>query len=200
MKEVLNYFDQYLVLSTEAKELILSTIDFIKVRRGTHLITVGNINNYMYLIKKGVVRGYYFKEYNEITISLWMENEIFGDVTTYITRNSAIKSYQASEDLELYRINIVNFRALFDVSPEICKLGRIMAEKFIVKTEYLKNCLRDLTAEEKYQLFLIIRPSLINRVKLKQIASYIDIAPETLSRLRHRDLENQKKNNLKISQ
>jgi CRP-like cAMP-binding protein len=146
----------------------------------------------MYIVKTGVVRGYYYKDFQEITVSLWMENETFGDVTTYITNNPAIKSYQAIEDTELYRMDIQRFRSFFEVNHEICNLARIISERYILKSQFLSYCLIHLTAEEKYQLFLINKPGLINRVKIKHIASYLDITPETLSRIRCSEIYNQR--------
>lgn len=192
MEEVFKYLNHFLVLSDKAKELVMTTIDCVSVKKHTEIITIGRPGKYMYFIKKGVVRGFNFNESQEITKSLWMENEFFGDLTNYITTNLSAKSYQAIEETELYRINIAQFRSFFEINHEICNLARIIAEKHIIKSEYLNNCLRHLTAEEKYQFFLINKPGLIYRVKLKYIASYLDISPETLSRIRLHEICNQR--------
>jgi CRP-like cAMP-binding protein len=186
MENVFIYFDQFVVLSPEARNLVLSTVDLIEIKKNTKILSVDSLNKYMYIIKKGLVRGYKSKAGIEITLSLWMENETFGDVTTYITGNPVRKSYEAIEDLEVYRLNIAKFRALFQTNLEICNLGRVIIEQFILKTELIKDNLRANSAEQKMEFFLTNRPGLIDRVKLKHIASYLDIAPETLSRIKHK--------------
>ena len=192
MENVLRHLKKHITLSNYANELVLSCIDSVSIKKNSEIITIGRPNKYMYIVKTGVVRGYYYKDFQEITVSLWMENETFGDVTTYITNNPAIKSYQAIEDTELYRMDIHRFRSFFEVNHEICNLARIISERYILKSQYLSNCLIHLTAEEKYQLFLINKPGLINRVKIKHIASYLDITPETLSRIRCSEIYNQR--------
>lgn len=192
MENVLQQINKYISLSNHANELVLSCIDCVSVKKNSEIITIGRPNKYMYIVKRGVVRGYCYKDFQEITVSLWMENETFGDITTYLTTNPAIKSYQALEDTELYRLDIHRFRSFFKINHEICNLARIITEKYILKSQYLSNCLIHLTADEKYQLFLINKPGLIHRVRLKHIASYLDITPETLSRIRCNELYNQR--------
>ncbi|MEI7595782.1 MAG: Crp/Fnr family transcriptional regulator [Bacteroidota bacterium] len=184
MESVFTYFDQFLVLSPEAKKLVLKCVDLVKIEANTEILVSGSTNNFMYIIKKGVVRGYYTYSDHEETISLWMEYDTFGDVSTYIANRPAIKSYQSIEGIEVYRVNIVQFRRLFATNHEICNLGRIIAEQFIVKTEFFKDNIMRCAAEEKYRFFIQNKPGLIDRVKLKHIASFLKITPETLSRIR----------------
>lgn len=186
MNGIFDYFEQFTLLSTEAKALIALTIDSVEFPKHTQIMLAGKHNKYMYVIKKGIVRGYIVTELGkDITMSLWMENEAFGDVSTYITGNSLQKSYEALEDVSVYRLNIKQFRELFEVNHEICNLGRLIVESFILKTEMLKDVLRNSTAQERLQLFIKHRSGLLSRVKLKYIASYLDISMETLSRIRH---------------
>ncbi len=189
MKTPFDFFDQFLILSAEAKELISETIDYQFFRKNTKILNVGMHNKFMYIIKKGVVRGYVNNDKEEeVTLSLWMENETFGDVSTYITGSKTTKAYEALEDLEVFAIEIAPFRALFEKNHEVCNLGRIIVEQFVLKTERLKNALRFTCPEDKLKQFLANRPGLISRVKLKQIASYLNITPETLSRIRKSEL------------
>ncbi len=176
MKTPFDFFDQFLVLSPEAKELISETIDYQTFRKNT------------IILKKGIVRGFIHNDKEEVTLSLWMENETFGDISTYITGAKTTKAYEALEDLEVYTVEIASFRALFEKNHEICNLGRIIVEQFVLKTERLKNALRFTCPEDKLKQFIVNRPGLISRVKLKYIASYLNITPETLSRIRKSNL------------
>lgn len=185
MKNVFEFFEQFMPLSTEAKALISLTVESVEFSKNTQILIEGNYNKHMYVIKKGIVRGYKITENgDDITVTLWMENETFGDITTYITDQSLKKSYEALEDVIAYMINIKQFRELFDINHEICNLGRLIVESFVIKTELLKDNLRDSSAQERLQFLITHRPGLISRVKLKYIASYLDISMETLSRIR----------------
>jgi CRP-like cAMP-binding protein len=126
------------------------------------------------------------------------ENEAFGDVSAYMTQQPAIKSYQLLEDSILYRIDLTKFRRLFLIDHEICNLGRIIAEQHILFLQKSIKQYNGMTALEKYECFLQDRPDLVFRVKFIYIASYLHMAPETLSRIHSRWLK-EKNSSLNIS-
>ncbi len=192
MQDLIDYFENCIPLSEESKDLILTTVELITINKNTIVVKEGEENKFMYIIKKGLVKAYYSKNGEDITISLWMENDSFGDLVTYITGKPAVKSYITIEDTQAYKINTQKFRELFETSLEICNLGRLIAERYIVKTEFFKNALINKTVEEKYNFLIKHRPEIIKRVKLKDIASYLNMSPETLSRLRKDILMNGK--------
>lgn len=186
MNSLFDYFEQFMPLSTDAKALIAITAEYVEFPKNAQILIAGNHNKQMYVIKKGIVRGYKINDKGEdITLSLWMENDTFGDITTYIMGSPLKKSYEALEDISAYSININQFRELFAVSNEICNLGRLIIESYVVKIEIFKDSLRDSTAQERLQFLMTHRPGLMSRVKLKYIASFLDISSETLSRIRH---------------
>jgi len=184
MSSHFEYFDRFLVLSVQAKDLVSTVITITKVKKGSVIIKENERNPYMYIIKKGVVRGFTCCCEGEKTLSLWYEFEPFGDVTTYISNTPALKSYEVLEDSVFYRIDTGKFRELFSLNHEIANLGRLLAEQYIVNNERTKRLYRNRTALQRYRIFIVEKPGLINRVKLKHIASCLDMAPETLSRLR----------------
>lgn len=181
---VREYFAKYLYLTDNAMQLFSEVCEQIIVKKNTIIVQEGKPNPYMYIIKKGVVRGYISVNGEEKTLSLWMENETFGDVITYLLDTPASKSYIALEDLILYRVNSREFRNLFDKSYELCNLGRLIVEDFIVRQNENKYFGNEISPIDKYRLFLYKRKALLLRVKQKYIASYLQITPETLSRVR----------------
>ena len=182
-----SWFLSYCNLTGESVELIESCSEFMIIPKKTKIVTQGEKNKYVYIIKKGVVRGFHIEDGIERTISLWMDGDTFGDVKTYINNEMpASKSYEALEDLEVYRINTKKFREFFSKSHELCNLGRILVEDFIIKSDFFKDSIAHLTPFERYCFFIKFRPGLVNRIKIKHIASYLQLTPETLSRVRKR--------------
>jgi CRP-like cAMP-binding protein len=130
-----------------------------------------------------VARGYRVNLNDEVTDTLWSEGQIFNDVTTYIANTPATKSYQMMEESVLYRIDNQKLRALYDTNFEICNLGRLIMEEYVVRVEAARKLYRDLDATQRYEQFLTDKPGLILRVKQKDIASFIGISAETLNRI-----------------
>ena len=183
MDNLFKYFCQFIPLSEAALKLLAGTAEMIKAHKGEIIIHQGQINHYSYLIGKGVARGYRVNLNDEVTDSLWFEGQIFCDVTTYIANTPATKSYQILEDSVLYRIDNQKLRALYATNYEICNLGRLIVEEYIIRFEAARKRYRDLDATQRYEQFLTDKPGLIQRVKQKHIASFIGVSPETFNRI-----------------
>jgi CRP-like cAMP-binding protein len=179
MESVFDFFDKYMPLSLEAQNIILNTFDEVHHKKGEIIITEGKLNPYLFVIKKGIVRGFIATEHGERTVTLWQENEPFGEINEQL----AVRSYQVLEDSVMYRFNAKLFRKLFDTNLEIGTLGRLMLEKYFHKNEISKHQYDKLTVLQKYMLFVSERPGMIHRVKFIHIASYLNMSPETFSRI-----------------
>lgn len=180
---VYDYFNQYLVLSENARKKVDKTSSTKFYRKGTIVLTENHTTQYMYIIKSGIARGFSSDLGEEVTLSLWGEFDAFGDIISYIDRQGAKKSYIMLEDSYLYLVDIDAFRALFLHDIEIANLGRILMERYIIKNELIKLSNRNKTAYERFLLFLKEKPGMVHRVKSKYIASYLNIRPETFTRL-----------------
>ena len=194
MDILFKYFCQFIALSEEALTLIAGTTEIITVPKGEILIHQGQVNLYSCLIVKGVARGYRVNLNDEVTDTLWSEGQVFNDVTTYIANTPATKSYQILEDSVLYRIDNQKLRAFYQTNFEICNLGRIIMEEYIVRVEAARKRYHDLDATQRYEQFLTDKPGLILRVKQKHIASFIDISPETFNRIHSLRTKKEKNN------
>jgi CRP-like cAMP-binding protein len=91
---------------------------------------------------------------------------------------------QALEETEVIEIPYSVLQHLYKIFPETERLGRIITENYYIKLEERFLSLQFKTAKERYQKLLNSKPSLIQRVSLGQIASYLGITQETLSRIR----------------
>ena len=190
MHSPFDFFARFLVLTKESRVLVDSTIDLIGVAKGEILIKEGQPSPYMYIIRKGIARGFAFEDGEDKTFTLWAENYAFGDITNYITNYPPIKSYELLEDSELYRLDITRFRELFSLNIELATLGRILIEKHIVNQELTRRLYINKDSSERFVVFLREKPGLIHRVKFKYIASFLGMRPETFTRLHTRWVKN----------
>lgn len=179
------YFDQFLPLSKESFALVCNCIEKVEIKSNTLIMTEGKVHPYIYIIKNGIVRGYTTNDDGtEDTKSFWQENETFGDVKSYISNLPVSKNYVALEDLIVYKVNKVKFRELFYINIELANLGRLMIEKFVFRSDIREQILNVQKPCDRYTLFSKLRKRLNTTVKLKHIASFLKITPETLSRIR----------------
>ncbi len=138
----------------------------------------------IYFIEKGLVRGYYFNEDKEITNWFAQEEEFATSFYAFITNKTTNENIQALEDCSLIEIPFSVLQNLYINFHETERLGRIITENYYIKLEERILSLQFKTAKERYQKFAVSKPSLLQRASLGQIASYLGITQETLSRIR----------------
>ncbi|WP_435357850.1 Crp/Fnr family transcriptional regulator [Emticicia sp. SJ17W-69] len=176
--------DWYKLSENECKEII-SLFNFIDVKKNEHLFAAGEIAKHVYFVEKGCLRQYYINNNGEErTIYFKTEGEWASELVSFLDNKPTDLNLQALENSKLYRINQKNWRHAITHFPALT-MGFIRAQQ---DTNYqLKKRLAEATVEtpeEKYLRFLVEEPLLLQRLPLYQIASYLAMTPETLSRIR----------------
>ncbi|MCO6176404.1 Crp/Fnr family transcriptional regulator [Flavobacterium sp. NRK F10] len=155
-----------------------------KLLKNETLWKKGEICNHLVFIGSGLIYCYHQREEKEIVTTLYFEKSIFYDDYSFIKQEPCLLNYVALETTELIVIPRIALYEMFDKYKSFERLGRMMVEK--QHTISIKEQLNfsGNKAEEKYLRLIEEQPHLIQRVPLKIIASYLDITPEHLSRIR----------------
>ena len=156
----------------------------VSVAKGKYLISPFNKNENLYLILKGVVRGYIKEDGKEITTWINEENEVVGSIRNLGLKIITEEYLQALEDSDLIAIPKTLIDYLYEHFPELNIVGRILLEDNYRGAEERAYICRIPSAEKRYKRFLETQGSLLNRIPLKYIASYLGITLATLSRVR----------------
>lgn len=154
------------------------------VMRGKFLISPTSKNENLYLVIKGVIRGFIREDGKEITTWLNEENEIVGSIRNLGLKAVTEEYLQALEDSDLVAIPKSVIEDLYARFPETNVAGRLLLEDNYRGAEERAYICRIPSAEKRYKRFLETQPGLLNRISLKYIASYLGITLETLSRIR----------------
>lgn len=138
----------------------------------------------MFFIKSGLMRGYYLDDGKEVTNWFAKESEFATCFYAFITNKNSFEIIETLEDCELIEISYSSLQNLYTEFPETDRIGRIITENYYIKLEERLLNLQFKTAKERYQSLSLSKPFLLQRASLGQIASYIGITQETLSRIR----------------
>lgn len=184
MEQLFKYFDRFNTLTLQEKEAISNISVMIHVPKNTDLHPIGNTCRTIYFMKKGIARVYYFKDSTEVTESFSFENSILARVESLFSGRPSKKGIQVLEDSELIVMDAVKLFKLYDSYQGIERLFRKIFEAAYVDTVNRIESLQFHTAEERYKALMEEAPSIINRVPLKCIASYLGITQVSLSRIR----------------
>jgi CRP-like cAMP-binding protein len=181
---LISIFKKFHPLNDEIEKRINQHTFPISYKKNKYLVSPVDRNKFLFLIVKGVVRGFIKDGDNEITTWIAKENEIVGTIRNLWIDGDSDEYLQALEDVDLVAIPHVLSEYLYENFPEANIVGRKMMELYYRSAEERAYLCRISSAEKRYKRFLLSFPDLINRVSLKYIASFLAIRLETLSRIR----------------
>jgi CRP-like cAMP-binding protein len=184
MTSLFQYLRKFNPLSKEAEQAIAEISSIVTIKKNKDLQPIGHTCKTIYFIKKGVARIYYFKDGIDITESFFFENSIIARVESLFTGKPSRKAIQILEDAEIIAINATQLFKLYDAFPEIERLFRKIFEAAYVETVNRIEGIQFHSAEERYNALLNEAPSVLMRVPLKYIASFLGITQVSLSRIR----------------
>jgi CRP-like cAMP-binding protein len=167
--------------SAEEIALVLERLTVLAVKKDAYLIKEGQVCRSFYFIKQGCFRHYTVQEDGqEAILNLFLPHEWLFEYKSLVMQQPSQNIIQAGADSEVFGLHMADFHALARQAEKFFQMGRIF-ELGIQNQDYQHN---RLTPEQKYERLLATKPALLQYFPLKQIASYLGMTPETLSRIR----------------
>jgi CRP-like cAMP-binding protein len=164
--------------------------DFIIRRRFSkkyRLLTEGEVSRRIYFICSGSARAFYHDpDGREHTCWFMGPGDLMISVYSFYTQLPAAENIELLEDSVLLSMTWDELQMIYAEFPEYNYHGRIVTEKYYLMAEERAILLRTTRPAERYQLLVQKRPDILQQASLIQIASFLGIAPETLSRIRAR--------------
>jgi len=184
-EEIVKYLSKYVAITSEIEKAIKESAFIKSFKKGTVLLEEGSISNECFFILKGCIRSYYKRDGEEKTIEFYTEEQA-------VTPSSYGKRIASEHFLECMEDTIASVGSpeleieMFQKYPQLESVTRVIGE--IVMAKYQENFaeFKMSSPEERYLNLLNTRPDLLQRVPQHQIASYLGIKPESLSRIRKR--------------
>lgn len=184
--QLIAYFSAIIPLSAEEIAGIRESMCIQTFKKGTILLKEGQVSKECYFILKGCVRQYYVVEGEEKTSNFFTENQWVVSVNSFMNKTLANHYFDCTEETTLVVGTEQKENDLYSRFPKFEKLARIALEKgFGEQQEIVATRVTD-SAEQRYLDLIKNRPDLVQRVPQYQLASYLGIKPESLSRIRKR--------------
>lgn len=180
---------QYLVdqysLSKQDKHLIFDNFQFVEAKKGTLLHRQGDICRYGFYICRGCAKTFFINNKgDENTRYISFENGFVSAFSSFISQTPSIENVQLLEDSELLKINRSDFFRLTNSNSTFAKLYLHSLEQAQVFSTWRIETMISMTASERYEDILNRMPELVLRLSNKQVASFLGITQESLSRLK----------------
>ncbi len=183
--QLIKYF-QFLDPSVNLNELteLVEQFTMDKFSKKQMILEAGDYSDTVYFVFKGLVRIYYIKENKEITNWFIKENMMFAATYSILTGDKNYSFYETLEDTYVLKIKYTVLESFYTKYHSLETLGRKIIEAYYGAFMKKTFDVLFLSAEERYNIFLKDHNSLLNRVPLRHVASYLGITQETLSRMR----------------
>jgi len=192
MEDILfDFISKYISLTEDEKNAILSLDIFRSVKKGTTLLKEGQKSKDSYFVLKGCIRTYYVLDSEEKTTAFYTEMEALTPPCV-ITKTPSEYYISCIEDTILTVSSSDMEVEINGKIPKFETLCRILSEENLAKQQIDFDGFKTSSPEQRYLNLLQKRPDLIQRVPQYQLASYLGIKPESLSRLRARITEKNK--------
>lgn len=180
-----DFISKYVTLTEEEKNAMLSLDLFRSVKKGTILLKEGQNSKNSYFVLKGCIRTYYILDGEEKTTAFYTEMEAF---TPHCVLNKTPSQYYIScvEDTILTISNSDMEEEMNSKFPKFEIMCGKLSQELLAKQQIDFDEFKTSSPEQRYLNLLQKRPDLIQRVPQHQLASYLGIKPQSLSRLRAR--------------
>jgi len=180
-------------ITNEEWDFISSKFKLKSAKKGEIVHYAGDVFSEVWYIKSGLARSYfmdnngkdftwqlYFNDASMSRINLFM-----ADLVSYHEKSGSLISFEILEDAEFEVISIDDLEALFGVSMKWQHFGRMLIHDTWYASTYKRviSLMRE-TAQEQYERLLKEYPTIFDKVKSYYVASYLGMAPQTLSKLR----------------
>ncbi len=184
MDNFINILKSIAPLSEESINKIVQISTIQTHKKNDYVLKQGAICNGFYFISKGLVRIFYYKNEKEISEWFAFENNLCFSILSYFNNVPSSLIIQCIEDSEVITISREGLNRLRTIDFEIANFAYTLISGSLIISQERMASIQFETALQRYENLLKVHPTLLRRVPLHYIASYLGVSAETLSRIR----------------
>jgi len=175
---------KYSTMTHDELDVLESILVPMKFAKGQMILCEGEVCKHVYYIERGLIRQFYFKNGKQITEHLGEDRSIFMCIESLFREEPTKLQVEALEPTWIYALpkHKLEQVALHNVNIQI--LYRKILEESLITSQVHADLVRFETAQARYKRMCKLSPQVILRAPLVYIASYLQMTPETLSRVR----------------
>lgn len=186
---VVKHFSRFSPLTEEEANVIRESMIIEHFSKGTYLLKEGQAQVDTYFVLKGCVREFIDKDGEERTTNFFTEDQWVISLGNFNSQSSTENNLVCAEDTSVMVGNEKSAQEIFKKYPRFETISRMVMEAYFSEQKALLTSYFTDSPEDRYLTLLKYRPDLFQRIPQYQLASYIGVKPESLSRIRKRILK-----------
>lgn len=183
---IISFFNKRKTLGEEERRFLNEVFEGKEVHGNETVLEKGAICNHIYFIEKGALKTYFLdSNLKEMINGIAIENNFCTSVASFINQTPSTEFIKTIEDSRLIYINFRNFKRLIEAYPVYKDIYIKILEDYLSFMTWRIESISLMTAKERYESLMKIYPKLFLRISNKDMAEYLGMSPETLSRAKH---------------
>ncbi len=174
----------YCPLTPKGIDMLAGILIPLKFQKGDTILEEGMVCSALYFVDKGMVRQYYYKNNKDVTEHFSFEGRIVFCIESFLKQEPSRLIVEALEPTELFAIPYIELHKLMGRNQEIEMLYRKILEHVAISSQEHADSQRFENAAERYERLLREKREIVLRAPMVHIASFLQMTPETLSRVR----------------
>ena len=175
---------KYSTMTYDELDVLESLLVPIKYGKGEKILQEGEVCRNISYIEKGLVRQFYFKNGKEVTEHLGVDHSIFMSIKSLFKEEPSRLQVEALEPTLVYALPKAKLEAAAMRNVNIQMLYRKILEESLIQSQIHADLVRFESAPNRYKRLCDLSPQVVLRAPLTYIANYLQMTPETLSRIR----------------
>ncbi len=180
-----NYVSKFVALSEDEFSVLAQMLEIRDFDKKQQITRLGEVEHYMNFVGKGLARKFFLKNTEEMITQIAKENDFINAFESFLSGAPSEFIVETIEPTTFISISKENVEKLYLASPKMERLGRLLiTRQFLIVQQWEYDRMR-FDSHERFINFIKENPDLLQRVPQKYLASYLNIKPETFSRLKH---------------
>jgi CRP-like cAMP-binding protein len=171
-------------LNEDEMRILFSSIEKRHVPKGVVLLSTGQICREIYWVETGYLRTWYDKDDSFINLTFTLEGEFAANLKSSKRRSPSKVNIESGEESNVWVFNLNGISRDAKTTTQLAVFIRRLAIKVLMASEDHSEIFKIFSATERYRHLEDKHPSLLQRIPLSHLASYLGMTRETLSRIR----------------
>ena len=185
LDEFIKFLNRYADVTASELAALESLVTVRNYDKRVKLVDIGEQEEYLNFVVKGLVRKYFYKGREEVITQIAKEGDLISSSVSFLSGAPSSYVVDTIEPTVFVSLSKQSVEQLYSVHTKWQRAGRLIISDLLIEKENWELDRMKFTTKERFVRFVTSNGDLFQRVPQKYLASYLNIQPETFSRLKH---------------